>query len=513
VATNLLLEGEDLEALLIQAHAEGGVNAKIVRAEKVRRGGVFGFFAKESFEVAVEIPDTDDLAAEVSPGTPTDGPDTSDGRGPDTRSEPAGPAPGPRPAVDPADGLLGLVDRVSDAERAAARSAAAVVTRALGAQAQPARVLSPAGPGAALPPDNGMSVGTTTDTGIGTYADTYTGSDADVDEPGPRWAEASRTGPGEGPPEMPRPSTTRPEFTALLEQLTADAEAEHRPGRYTDLAQPSAGPRARGEQLYAEAASGEHGFDATTPPVSRIPTQRRADQDRDGSAASERWTPPAAPVRAPARSRGTSHDTGLVEDRRLLRELGVPSAWTRRLRGGDRFSAVLRMLDRMPDAELDADLPVVAVVGPAGTVQWEAHRAALDLAAEDRPRPVVLVPRDQHGRGVAIARSHRLGVCVAAVETDGYGGDPGLTETLQAVAAEAVIAIVDARAPIEASQTWLDALGQVDAIVVVNAAETTEIAAPLQLGVPVIRLDGVPVDRVTWTAVLCARLEAARPAR
>ena len=55
--TTLLLEGDDLEALLERAHAEGGPDARIVRAEKIRHGGVLGFFAKERFEVALEIPE------------------------------------------------------------------------------------------------------------------------------------------------------------------------------------------------------------------------------------------------------------------------------------------------------------------------------------------------------------------------------------------------------------------------------------------------------------------------
>ena len=57
MATTLLLEGDDLEALLARARAEGGPHARIVRAEKLRHGGVLGFFAKEKFEVALEVPD------------------------------------------------------------------------------------------------------------------------------------------------------------------------------------------------------------------------------------------------------------------------------------------------------------------------------------------------------------------------------------------------------------------------------------------------------------------------
>ena len=61
MTTTLLLEGDDLEALLERAHAEGGPDARIVRAEKIRHGGVLGFFAKERFEVALEIPTGVDL--------------------------------------------------------------------------------------------------------------------------------------------------------------------------------------------------------------------------------------------------------------------------------------------------------------------------------------------------------------------------------------------------------------------------------------------------------------------
>src|SRR5450631_2292234 len=59
---NLLLEGDDLEELLMKAQTEGGPNARIMRADKFRHGGIWGFFARERFEVAVEIPEAENLA-------------------------------------------------------------------------------------------------------------------------------------------------------------------------------------------------------------------------------------------------------------------------------------------------------------------------------------------------------------------------------------------------------------------------------------------------------------------
>lgn len=53
----LLLEGSDLETLLLRVRAEMGPQAKVIKAERVRTGGVGGFFAKERFELTVEVPD------------------------------------------------------------------------------------------------------------------------------------------------------------------------------------------------------------------------------------------------------------------------------------------------------------------------------------------------------------------------------------------------------------------------------------------------------------------------
>lgn len=51
------LEGPDLDELLALVRQECGVEARIVEAHRVRRGGIGGFFAREAFEVVVEEPD------------------------------------------------------------------------------------------------------------------------------------------------------------------------------------------------------------------------------------------------------------------------------------------------------------------------------------------------------------------------------------------------------------------------------------------------------------------------
>jgi hypothetical protein len=58
-----VLEGPDLEQLLARVPDELGPQATIVAANKVRSGGIGGFFAKERFEVVVEVPEGTDPGA------------------------------------------------------------------------------------------------------------------------------------------------------------------------------------------------------------------------------------------------------------------------------------------------------------------------------------------------------------------------------------------------------------------------------------------------------------------
>jgi hypothetical protein len=197
----------------------------------------------------------------------------------------------------------------------------------------------------------------------------------------------------------------------------------------------------------------------------------------------------------------------------MLRDLGLPSSWTRRLRTGDRFSAVLKMLEPMPVVDIDPDVAVVAVVGPAHLVHLEAYRTAADLPVGGRPRPVVVVPATVGpARAAELARSQRHTAVVVAIETPWYDGVEMVLESLQTIRAGAVIAIVDAERPLLETQGWLDELGSVDALAVDGATTVPRPAAALQLGLPIVRLDGIPIDHLTWTALLCAQLEAAKPA-
>lgn len=73
MATSLqAFDGDTLEAALARVAEECGPRARIAQAEKVRTGGVAGFFARERFEVLVEIDEqpTSDVAGGPPESTP-----------------------------------------------------------------------------------------------------------------------------------------------------------------------------------------------------------------------------------------------------------------------------------------------------------------------------------------------------------------------------------------------------------------------------------------------------------
>ncbi|GAA2020110.1 hypothetical protein WDZ16_15625 [Pseudokineococcus marinus] len=79
--TTVVLEGDGMEELLARVASEHGEGARVVRAERVRVGGVAGFFARQRFELVVEVDDDaahdvsgDAAAAGLKPG----GPDAED---------------------------------------------------------------------------------------------------------------------------------------------------------------------------------------------------------------------------------------------------------------------------------------------------------------------------------------------------------------------------------------------------------------------------------------------------
>ena len=98
MAELLLLEGDDLAELMLQVREQLGARATIVRAERLRTGGIGGFFSRERYELTVEVAD--------------------------------GPAPAAPTFADPLEALLDAADRAESGEREEADDTAPAVSTA-----------------------------------------------------------------------------------------------------------------------------------------------------------------------------------------------------------------------------------------------------------------------------------------------------------------------------------------------------------------------------------------------
>jgi hypothetical protein len=103
LASQLRFEGAELEDLLERVRTEVGPDARIIGANKIRKGGVGGFFAREGYEVIVDM--SEELPNSRKPSSPPP-------PAPDT------PTPPKRPKSSRvAASVLDLVDEVNDSER------------------------------------------------------------------------------------------------------------------------------------------------------------------------------------------------------------------------------------------------------------------------------------------------------------------------------------------------------------------------------------------------------------
>lgn len=76
--STLLFEGEDLGVLRERVRREAGAGARIVRAGRVRRGGIAGFFGRESYQLEVEPDGAGGAPARPVPSTPEEQADSVD---------------------------------------------------------------------------------------------------------------------------------------------------------------------------------------------------------------------------------------------------------------------------------------------------------------------------------------------------------------------------------------------------------------------------------------------------
>jgi hypothetical protein len=520
VPTRLLLEGPDIEALLTRIRDEHGSSAKIVSADKVRRGGVGGFFAKQRFEIAVEVDDP-----------------------PAARPVPAGPAGSIVDLLDRADAVESRLSAgpAAPAFAAPARGTAAPVrTRsAPGAAAGTgAAGLGAAGPGAAGPVAGGVGVGGLSPGDLRPAGTRPADRGTETAEDGRGGGSTAATGPAADP----EPSTSDGEFAALLASLrselgeppprrraadpTAVTSALARAGRLQPLAAaygviaptepPKAGP-ATPLPPATPAVAPRRSVPAAAEPAAPAVAPRRSLPAAAEPAAEPIWRPaviPAIPTPAPSP----------LPDRLIA--LGVPPEIARTAAGQDRYGATLRAMSGLPPAPPPPGRPgdvlvIVGEIAPAMAVaaavaeQVRVDPAHVLLAAPTAAAGTVAASRrirttaeaDRRTRKLHLADTPQVLVLAAPLERL----DPQWTQSmLDALRPTAVWAAVDATRKAADLAAYLDQVGPVDAVAVHSVAASFDPATVLGLSLPVSYLDGRPASPAAWAALLCERL-AGRP--
>ena len=89
------------------------------------------------------------------------------------------------------------------------------------------------------------------------------------------------------------------------------------------------------------------------------------------------------------------------------------------------------------------------------------------------------------------------------------GDDPWVRDVCDALGATAVWAVVDATRKTADTARYLHGMGTVDAIAVHRADATADPASVLELGVPVVSIDGKPATVRAWAALLAERMQPA----
>ncbi len=453
----LVCEGPDLERLLAQVNAQPG--AQILYQDRIRRGGVGGFFAREVHRIAYRVADdgvAEDTGAE---GTGAEDVEATTGRGTieawavepavGAGSSPAAELYGGYAASQPTTGtaLVELDELLASAEAAESAGGAgqhrAPEPAEHQAPEQPAPWQAPAGQ-----PIFGQSI----------FGQPIFGQ--------PIFGQ-STVGPAAG----------QPDFAALLRTLT---EADPEPG----------GPVAA--DPVGNVASGRE------PAVERL----------------------ARPAPKPAHASnvttiGKPDARARLEMLMQLRQVGVPVSVNPRADTHTLYEALESILEDLPAPAVPprGAGEVLAVVGESGPALQAARTCAamLRIPADGigvagltgTDYPVISGQAEALRLRTELRRADLPSIVVIATDPTVAGpDDPWAAEMLAALCPTAVWAVVDARWKTEDSRAQLDRLGPVDALVVHSAQLSASPASVWDLDLPLGLLDGRAASAFAWTGLL-----------
>ncbi|MEU4687262.1 hypothetical protein [Actinoplanes sp. NPDC023714] len=551
----MLLEGPTIEPLLAQVRDEYGSGVKIISADKVRSGGIGGFFAKQHYELSVEVPDaTEDSDANMAqqtvaqndtnnferlleqaesrdrvttdPGQQPDLRSRREGRGAafgdtgaafadlmagiDAASHTAGGSP-PRPAAAPARPRQNEAREEPQTVRPFRPSAAggAAVNRPLPA-ALPTVPSFPARPGAAAPKEPPMPpMPAAPMAGAPMTAAPMAATQVQQ----PTSAPVSPAHMSSAPmPHMPEP--VAPIRTAMSAQARAATPAPIRPSEPAAVP-PRAATAAPFSPAPARAAAADvYGVDETPAPVSPA-----------APPAAVAPPPAPAPVTAAAVAPVAVTQPGDLDPvQRNLVTVGMPEEMARKITGGDTYAGVLSVLAARPSAPGIPDGPgeILVLAGEVHATmpiakqlleQVHVDQSHLLLAGPSTAGTGLHSSRLISSRSAAESRAEKLQSAdhswVVVIDAPVGGTDPfWVNDMCDALGATALWAVVDATRKTADTARHLRGLGDVEALVVHSVELTSDPASVLGLDVPIFSLDGKPATPHAWAAMLCARIAA-----
>ncbi|WP_093619574.1 hypothetical protein [Actinoplanes philippinensis] len=497
----MLLEGPAIEPLLAQVRDEYGSSVRIISADKVRSGGIGGFFAKQHYELSVEVPDptedSDDMAQQTVAGNGTHNFERllEQAEARDRVTAERTPATGERRTRQE-----GRQAGLGDTGAAFAELMAGLdVAGHLGEGRAPSR---PRAAETAKPAEAREE----TPTVRPFRPATATGSAVNAGQrPLPAALPTIPSFP-ERPAAKERPATEARETMTPIRAATA-APRSVSPAPFRTAEPTPAPPRAAFAQPVTpiRSAADVYGLDESAAPVSPVPAAA---------------APAATTATAPAASRSGELDPV----QRNLITVGMPESMARKITGGDTYAGVLSVLAARPAAPGIPDGPgeILVLAGEVHTAvpiakqileQLHVDQTHLLLAAPSTAGTGLHSSRLISSRSAAESRAEKLQSSehpwVVVIEAPVGGTDPfWVNDMCDALGATALWAVVDATRKTADSARHLRNLGEVEALVVHSVELTADPASVLGLDVPIFSLDGKPATPHAWAAMLCARIAA-----
>jgi len=492
-------EGPDLQELLAQVQRECGPEATILEANKLRSGGVGGFFTRERFEVIVQLPQGATTAAAASPATNA----TASTDALQSAMNQATTKPGPRRITTTPNiwstPTMPTADATSEAPEArpASHLEQAVLAAMAAADSEP-------GPSA-------------TETAAASILELAEQRNAEERTMRTTAAPAAPKAEPATAVESPKVSTEGAAFAEVLGKLAREALSQDA-AEGEDAFVPFV---AEAAQVAAVPATPEP-EPTTAVPAAMLIAEHNAQIAMQQPVVPEPVTVPSYDTVPAMRAAATPAPLSPVGA--ALACLGLPEHLLPATHAlSDLRNDLVASLRWLPAAD---PLPtgtgsVIAVVGNADHAMAMAQQLAQELGCDEREIVVAgeladsETPSWMQLRDLAEATERRRSwrrrttpTVVAVAAPLGY--DPAIWAKPMLDALEPTMAwgVVSADRKAEDVRAWIDRLGGVDAIALTETTFTVSPATMLQLGIPIARLDGDRADPMRWANLLLGRLAA-----